>query len=372
MRGYKQIENMTVEDCRELLKNNVEPKFYSQVLKRIEELDNEAFNRCSTISACKDYIRLFPEGIHRARISEIIDDLYFKKYSRSKIGCKHYLSMFPNGKHILEAKKHIKHIKKLWIAIVFCSLTFIILGYRPAWGLKIVGDTILQNVEGETTLTINTMATPSDISCSISYNHWLELEYFPYDHDRRRIIHLSYSTNYDRKRSVDLRIWAYSSLFGIKLKHYTYYTTITQDNGKITLLSISPEIVTVHPNDTIATCKITCNGNIDNDRFIVKGDDWINFSYNKTDSILSIHIKGNDTKYYREGSIDYLELASIQIKQSAYRHCYRCRGKGKILSTFWCYDEPIWEDCHICEGKGIIEISSRQQNIDYDELESTW
>lgn len=95
---------MTVEDCRELLKNNVEPKFYSQVLKRIEELDNEAFNRCSTISACKDYIRLFPEGIHRARISEIIDDLYFKKYSRSKIGCKHYLSMFPNGKHILEAK----------------------------------------------------------------------------------------------------------------------------------------------------------------------------------------------------------------------------------------------------------------------------
>ena len=81
MRGYKQIENMTVEDCRELLKNNVEPKFYSQVLKRIEELDNEAFNRCSTISACKDYIRLFPEGIHRARISEIIDDLYFNNSS---------------------------------------------------------------------------------------------------------------------------------------------------------------------------------------------------------------------------------------------------------------------------------------------------
>lgn len=224
------------------------------------------------------------------------------------------------------------------------------------------------------------MATPSYIYCSTSYNNWLDCEYDPYDHGQKRIIHLSYSTNYGRKRSEDLTIWAYSSLFGIKLKYYTYYTKITQDNGEITLMSISPDIVTVHPYDTIATCKITCNGNIDNDKFIIKGDDWINlkgdvwinFSYNKTDSILSIHIKGNDTKYYREGSIDYLELASIQIKQSAFRHCYRCGGKGQILSTFWVNNDPILEDCHICEGKGIIEISSHQQNIDYDELESMW
>ena len=361
---------MTVEDCRELLKNNVDSEFYCLILKRIEELENEAFNRCSTISACKDYIRLFPEGRHRASVSEIVDDLYFKKYGKSKIGCKHYLNIFHNGKHIVEAQKRIKHIKKLWIAIFSCLLTFIILGYRPAWALKIIGNTTLQKVDGETTLTISTMATPPYISCSTSYNNWLDCEYAPYDHGRKRIIHLSYSTNYGRKRSADLRVSAYSSLFGIKLKHYTYYTTITQNNGEITHLSISPEIVTVHPYDTIATCKITCDGNIANDRFIVKGDDWINFSYNKTDKILSIHIKDNDTKYYREGSIDYLELASIQIKQSAYRHCYRCGGKGQIISTFWCHDEPTSGDCPICEGEGIIEISSLQQNIDYDELES--
>lgn len=111
MRGYKQIENMTVEDCRELLKNNVDSELYSQILKRIEELENEAFNRCSTISACKDYIRLFPEGRHRASVSEIVDDLYFKKYGKSKIGCKHYLNIFPKGKHIVEAQKRIKHKK---------------------------------------------------------------------------------------------------------------------------------------------------------------------------------------------------------------------------------------------------------------------
>lgn len=194
MRNFKQITKLSLVECKNYIeKNDSESKYYHLISQRLtlltekeKGMEDKLFGICKTIEDCKHYLELFPCGKHSEEALLLIEELQWKKLSKSAAGCRKYLKEYNNGKYKEEASKIIKvaKIKKtIWASISIVLLLMVsYLGYKPATYIHIINDFDLDPTKEVSMYgctfenTIETDADRDNISVSTSES-WIEVSY---------------------------------------------------------------------------------------------------------------------------------------------------------------------------------------------------
>jgi len=251
MKAFNTIEELSLEQCFELLRREEVHPFAEQIqqqydseLKKWKIKENNDFLTCKTISDYEQYLARYDNlsfyQIHfkEAALQKI--EFLFWRYNNSSIKkCNRYLNKYPQGKYVTEAKQKIKTYKrKRWgIAIFILLLLGLVcfLAYKPSGDISLSKDSLRFSKYGETLYTA--LITPKDannieVSVSPSCN-WLQVE------RRGNQLNITADKNPVEEKHATITIRAYTTFFGQRLFSTTKDIPVCQESGMATEFSIS-------------------------------------------------------------------------------------------------------------------------------------
>ena len=122
----------TVSDYQGYLRRFPEGLYVTDAICRFSKLKSEEEKRFKACSSWKDYQKYladYPQGLFKDKAEKAMDERFFVEYCKSKTACKDYLRKYPQGKHVQEVKKRIWKalLRRLASIVAIIFLLFVLL-----------------------------------------------------------------------------------------------------------------------------------------------------------------------------------------------------------------------------------------------------
>lgn len=218
-------------------------------LKKLLEEESEAFNRCVTISDYEDYLSAWPDGIYRteaeSRVAGYVaakaETDFFEKNATTIKGLRFYLKFYPDGVYaktarqmLVEKGRRQQRCMRTIVAVVIMVVVFIlcVTTCHPATRLYISADEVVIGKRGGAeTLTVSTFALKRNISV-LAADYWIDEEL------SGSSLTLDVRENVYGQRTGKVKVYAYSTVLGLRYSKLMKEVTVIQQSGLPTFLDI--------------------------------------------------------------------------------------------------------------------------------------
>lgn len=314
MIGFKQIQDMTLEECYNFIQQNDENNaYYDEVKSRFEMLiegirkqEEKDFKALATIGDCDAFIKKYSDYAP-TYISELIESVQAKRQQliieAEQEEKRRQESIRREKERKLKLRKRIA--LSILCGIVVAAIIVFFIGYKPAKYIN-VNDIEFGKEGGEKTIRIETNVNRNAIRIDESHENWVNIQ------RDGKMLTIIVEENPAPERSCTLSLYAYSTFFKTRMGTYIRKDVIIrQKSGYATNIDISRDAFEAGKYGETYHVTIKTDGV---QLSLTPSDSWI--KYKKTTG-------SHDSKYYH---IDTYDI-TIEENSQGYR-----TGKIDVVS----------------------------------------